>query len=259
MKLRLGQIKTVPVQGDVAANCRRLMGLLDELAPERPDVVITPECFLDGYVVLDPNITADGLRRYAVDPAASPEVLGVAAWAAAHQAWVVLGCSRAAPEGVYNSALLFNRAGQLAGVYDKVHCRGHDRKFVAGSRLPVFDSDFGLFGVMICADRRWPETVRALALQGARIIFNPTYGNYGEMNNCLMRTRSFENEVLIAFTHPLQSLITAPRGRIVEDHMSPNRNWAMTEVDLAEVDDKRASEKSFLATRRPNVYREYSL
>ena len=74
---------------------------------------------------------------------------------------------------------------------------------------------------MICADRRWPETVRALALQGARMIFNPTYGNYGEMNNCLMRTRSFENSVLIAFTHPSQSLITAPRGRIVEDHMSP--------------------------------------
>ena len=88
---------------------------------------------------------------------------------------------RAAPEGVYNSALLYNRAGEPAGIYNKVHCRGHDRKFVAGGDLPVFGSDFGLFGVVICADRRWPETVRALALRGARIIFNPTYGNYGEM------------------------------------------------------------------------------
>jgi beta-ureidopropionase len=234
------------------------MDILAELAPERPDVVITPECFVDGYVVTDERVTAGDLRQFALDPATAPEVQAVEAWAAAHRAWVVLGCARAAPEGVYNSALLFNRAGQLAGIYDKVHCRGHDRKFVAGSRLPVFDSDFGRFGVMICADRRWPETVRALALQGARIIFNPTYGNYGEMNNCLMRTRSFENEVIIAFTHPSQALITAPRGRIVEDHMSPNRRWAVTEVDLAEVDEKRASEKSFLATRRPEVYREYT-
>jgi N-carbamoylputrescine amidase len=107
---------------------------------------------------------------------------------------------------------------------------------------------------MICADRRWPETVRALALKGARVIFNPTYGNYGEMNNCMMRTRSFENEIIIAFTHPAQALITAPRGRVVEDHMSPHRTWAVTEIDLAEVDEKRASEKSFLATRRPDVY-----
>lgn len=254
MTLRLAQIMTIPVKGDLAANAARLMELLDQLAPQQPDVVITPECFLDGYAVTEAHVTAENLRGYAVEPAASPYTQAVAGWARAHNAWVVLGAARVAPEGVYNSALLFNRAGELAGVYDKLHCRGNDRKFVAGRRLPVFEADFGKFGVMICADRRWPETVRALALQGARIIFNPTYGNYGEMNNCLMRTRSFENEIFIAFTHPAQALITGPRGRVVEDQMSPNRAWAVTEVDLAEVDEKRASEKSFLATRRPDVY-----
>ena len=97
MKLRLGQVKTLPVKGDVAANGRRLMEILGELAPERPDVVITPECFLDGYMANNEKVSAEDLRRYAVDPAASPEVLGVAEWAAAHHTWVVLGCSRAAP------------------------------------------------------------------------------------------------------------------------------------------------------------------
>ena len=60
-----------------------------------------------------------------------------------HKAWVVLGAARSAPEGVCNSALLYNRAGQLAGVYDKVHCRGHDRKSSRAASLPVFDCDFG--------------------------------------------------------------------------------------------------------------------
>jgi predicted amidohydrolase len=254
VKLKIAQIKTFPVKGDIPANAQRLMQLLDELAPAQPDVVITPECFLDGYVTTEDYVTRENMRDYSVDPATSPHTQAVGAWARDHQAWVVLGAARAAPEGVYNSATLYNRAGEIAGFYNKVHCRGHDQKYVAGSALPVFDSDFGKFGVMICADRRWPETVRALALQGARVIFNPTYGNYGEMNNCLMRTRSFENEVFIAFTHPAQALITGPRGRIVEDHMSPNRTWAVTEIDLAEIDEKRASEKSFLATRRPDVY-----
>lgn len=255
MTLRIAQIKVYPVKCDLAANHARLMALLAGLAPERPDVVITPEGFLDGYVATEDSVTVANIGDYAVDPATSPYVRTVAEWAAAHQAWVVLGAARTVPGGVANSALILNRAGELAGVYDKVHCRGGDQKYVAGNCLPVFDSDFGTFGVMICADRRWPETVRTLALQGARVIFNPTYGNHSELNVQLMRTRSFENELFIAFTHPGQALITGPKGQIVADKTSPSKNFAVTAIDLAEVDRVRGSEKSFLRTRRPEAYR----
>ena len=64
----------------------------------------------------------------------------------------------------------------MVGSYDKTHCQNTDAKYLEGRSLPVFQSDFGTFGVMICADRRWPETVRTLAAKGARVIFNPTYG-----------------------------------------------------------------------------------
>ncbi|MBN1876360.1 MAG: hypothetical protein JXA33_19200 [Anaerolineae bacterium] len=63
-----------------------------------------------------------------------------------------------------------------------------------------------------CADRRWPETVHTLALQGARVIFNPIYGMHNDLNRCMLRTRAYESEVCIAFTHPGQALITGPRG-----------------------------------------------
>jgi predicted amidohydrolase len=252
--LRIAQIKLYPVKCDLAGNHARLMAVLAALAPQRPDVVVTPEGFLDGYIATADSVTPDNIRDYAVDPAESPYVRTVAEWAASHRAWVVLGAARLLPAGVANSALLLDRSGQLAGTYDKVHCRGHDLKYVAGNRLPVFDSDFGRFGVMICADRRWPETVRALALQGARVVFNPTYGNHSELNVQLMRTRAFENELFIAFTHPGQALITGPDGRIVADKTSPSREFAVTEIDLAEVDARRENEKSFLRTRRPDVY-----
>lgn len=254
MKLRIAQVKVYPVKCDLAANHARLMAILAALAPHRPDVVVTPEGFLDGYVAMVEDVTAENIRDYAVDPANSPYVRGAAEWAAANGAWVVLGAARAVPEGAANSALILDRGGQLAGIYDKVHCRGHDRKYVAGSRLPVFDSDFGPFGVMICADRRWPETARTLALRGARAVFNPTYGDHSELNVQLMRTRSYENEMFIAFTHPGQALVTGPDGRVVADRTSPAREFAVTEIDLAEVDARRAREKSFLRTRRPEVY-----
>jgi predicted amidohydrolase len=195
------------------------------------------------------------MPRYAVDPATSPYVSEVALWAAERCAWVILGCTRRAPDGLYNSALILNREGQLAGIYDKLHCRGADEKVCQGQHLPVFDGDFGPFGVMICADRRRPEVARSLALAGARIVFNPTYGACNELNAQVIRVRAFENELFIAQAHPNQALITGPDGDIVLDQTANSTPHGTAAVDLARVDQKRQSRKSLLKDRRPEMYR----
>jgi predicted amidohydrolase len=254
VSLRVAQIKIYPEKGNLNANHERLMAVLDQVRAHRPDVVITPECYLDGYVVTEEWVDTDSLRDYAVDPQASRYVAEIARWAAAHNAWFILGCTRQAPEGAYNTALVLDRAGQLAGMYDKVHCQTHDRKFCAGNRLPVFRSDFGAFGVMICADRRWPETVRSLALGGARVVFNPTYGMCDARNLCMMQTRSYESEVWIAFTHPGQALVTGPKGEVLTDERAPDVLFVVSELDLAEVDKVRTGPSAHLRDRRPDVY-----
>ena len=104
---------------------------------------------------------------------------------------------------------------------------------------------------MICADRRWPETVRSLTLQGARIIMNPTYGMHGELNLCMMRTRAYENGIYIAFTHPGQSLITGPGGNIVCNNENANQAFTVTEIDLS---DALIDKSGHLRDRRPDVY-----
>jgi len=255
MKIRIAQIKVYPEKGDLEANQQRLMAILQAIAKVKPDVVVTPECFLDGYVVAESYVTRDNLVEYAIDPLTSPYVRSVAAWAASRRTWVIYGCTRLADGGAYNTALVIDREGKLVGLYDKVHWQTHDQKFLPGQRLPVFDSDFGPFGVMICADRRWPETVRTLALGGARVIFNPTYGMYGDLNLAMMRTRAYESEVLIAFTHPGQALITGPGGRVLRDETAADVAFAVTEVDLADVDRARAGASAHLRDRRPDVYR----
>lgn len=252
--MRIAQVKVVPEKGNLAANFDRLMGVLGGIGPHRPDVVVTPECFLDGYVATEDHVTAESLAQYAIDPRVSDYANAAAAWAKDHGSWFVLGCSRLGDDGVYNSALVYDRRGGLVGIYDKLHCQTHDRKFVAGRSLPVFESDFGMFGIMICADRRWPETARSLALKGAGIIFNPTYGMHGERNLNMMRTRSYENEAFIAFTHPCQALVTGPTGEIVIDETCENEEFAVCEVNLADVDRIRRSADSHLKWRRPDVY-----
>jgi len=108
---------------------------------------------------------------------------------------------------------------------------------------------------MICADRRWPETVRTLALQGALIIFNPTYGQHDEKNLAVMRTRSFESETPIVFAHPGQSLFTNAGGDVLLNDTFAVPAFSVVEVNLTAVARLRADPESFLHSRRPRVYR----
>ena len=254
MILRIAQVRVYPAKGDLEANHRRLMEILQEIAPHKPDVVVTPECFLDGYVSTEEWVTRENIVDYAIEPKASPYTEQVSGWAAAARSWLVYGCTRKAPGGAYNSALVYDRAGCLVGAYDKTHCQTHDSKYLPGQELPVFDSDFGPFGVMICADRRWPETVRTLALKGARIIYNPTYGMHDARNLHMMQTRSYESEVFIIFTHPGQSLVTGPTGTVLRNEGPEDGTFSLTEVDLAQVDRVRSSNSAHLRDRRPDLY-----
>lgn len=255
MKLKIAQIKVYPHKGDLEKNHLLLMDVLQEIGKEKPDVVITPECFLDGYVNSESYSNRENMHQYAIDPDNSLYAKAAADWAAAHNAWFIYGCSRIAPEGVYNSALIFNRSGNRIGIYDKTQvARTPDAKHLAGKSLPVFDSDFGPFGVLICADRRWPETTRTLALKGARIIFNPTYGFNDSLNFCMMRTRAYESEIIIAFTHPGQALTTGPRRQIYVNDEEKTHRYAIAHVDLTHVDRARVGRKCHLLHRRTDIY-----
>ncbi len=253
MTITIAQVKVFPVEGELEVNHRLLQQVLAEIAPHRPDVVVTPEAFLDGYI--SRKAGEDRITEYAINPEQSPYASGASEWARANGCWFIFGCTRKVGDGCANTVLIYDRRGMLVGHYDKVHCQSHDKKYTPGRELPVFASDFGPFGVMICADRRWPETVRTMALKGARIIFNPTYGMNCDLNLCMMRTRSWESEVFIAFTHPRQALITAPDGQVIQNNENEEDRFVITAVDLSAVDTIRSgSLPGHLKDRRPEVY-----
>ena len=234
-KIRVAQIKVYPEKGNLKANHDKLMTVLEDIARSGDvDVVVTPEGFLDGYVSTEKSVTKDDMVNYAIDPRESEYAQAVSSWARKNKAWVVFGCARKAKDGVFNTALIYNRSGTLVGMYDKLHLQTHDHKYTPGKHLRVYESDFGPFGVMICADRRWPETSRTLTLKGARVIFNPTYGMHGDLNLCMMRTRSYENGIFIIFTHPGQALITDPKGQVICNNEDKSKTFAVTQIDLAQ-------------------------
>ena len=252
-KIRVAQIKIYPDKGRIEENHTKLMKILADIEKEHEvDVVVTPEGFLDGYVATEKSVTKDDMVKFAIEPLTSRYTRLVSDWAKRNKAWLVYGCARKAADGVFNTALIYNRGGSLVGMYDKLHLQKHDNKYIPGKSLNVYESDFGLLGVMICADRRWPETARTLTLQGARVIFNPTYGMHGDLNLCMMRTRSYENGIFIVFTHPGQSLITGPNGAVVCNNEDKSQTYTVTEIDLSKA---LADKSGHIVARRPDVYK----
>ncbi|MBL7187306.1 MAG: carbon-nitrogen hydrolase family protein [Phycisphaerae bacterium] len=252
-KIKVAQIRVYPEKGAIQTNHTKLVEILTDIEREEEvDVLITPEGFLDGYVVTEKSVTKEDLGGYAINPESSQYTHAISDWARRTKTWVIYGCARKATGGVYNTALIYNREGVLVGMYDKTHIQTHDHKYLPGRHLDVYDSDFGLFGVMICADRRWPETSRTLTLKGARVIFNPTYGMHGDLNLCMMRTRSYENGIFIVFTHPGQSLITGPNGAVVCNNRDETLKYTVTEIDLSKAP---ANTGGHIVDRRPDIYR----
>ena len=88
----------------------------------------------------------------------------------------------------YNTASVIDADGTYLGKYRKTHIphvKGFFEKFYfrpGNTGYPVFDTAVGRIGVYICYDRHFPEGWRALGLNGARIVFNPSATSRGPVD-----------------------------------------------------------------------------
>ena len=86
---------------------------------------------------------------------------------------------------LYNTAVVVDADGSICGTYRKnhiPHLKGFWEKFYfrpGNLGYPVFDTAVGKIGVYICYDRHFPEGWRALGLNGAQIVFNPSATSRG--------------------------------------------------------------------------------
>lgn len=95
---------------------------------------------------------------------------------------VPLDLAERGPEGTFysNAAVLFDRAGDVAGIYRKAHpvaVVGTDELeggITPGREFPVFDCDFGRLGIQICWDIQFDDGWDALARGGAEIVAWPS-------------------------------------------------------------------------------------
>jgi beta-ureidopropionase len=248
-RVRLGLFTAMPEKWELEHNWQTFERIFLTHAGENIDVVVTPECFLDGYVASAKDWTAEHFARIAQDTATSPYIARVKALAEKYKTSILFGFTEKSADKPFNCALLVDKKGKVAGHYHKTHLQDQDLRFAPGIDLPVFDTAWGKTGVLICADRRWPETARVLRLRGAKLTLIPSYGMWSEDNEWWMRTRSYENENFIAFVHPNTAFVTDPKGKVVAKLQSNVPGMLVCDIDLSNVTNTH-----HIRDRRPDLY-----
>lgn len=76
----------------------------------------------------------------------------------------------------YNTCIVVSNRGEFIGKYRKYHIPPIEAPYITPGDFdpPVFDTDYGKIGILICYERHFPLRWLLLASKGAEIIFNPS-------------------------------------------------------------------------------------
>lgn len=187
-----------------ADNVERFIEAVEKAVPGKVDLILLGE-----------GITVVGTgKKYSevAEPVPGPTTERLGEYARRRNAWLVAGIYEREAPAIYNTAVLLDRQGRLAGKYRKVYLPREEIEggLRPGDHYPVFQTDFGKIGIMICWDLQYADPARHLAVKGAELILLPIWGG----NEALPRARAIENQVFLAasgYNHP--TYILDPDGR----------------------------------------------
>ena len=221
--VKLATVHHRPVNSKSAAeNLAAFAALVDKAGAQGADIVCLPE----GATIVGTSLNyISGSEPL---PGPTTKYLGDAA--RRNNLYIVAGLLEKDGDVVYNTAVLVDRQGNLAGKYRKTSLPREeiDGGVTPGDSFPVFDTDFGRIGIMICWDVTFPEPARALAQQGAEVIFLPIWG--GDIT--LTRARAIENQVyVVSSTYDMISAVFGLEGEVITE-AKEGTSVAVAEVDL---------------------------
>lgn len=187
-------------------NLKKALKMMETAVSMEAEVICLPELFLGAATVERiPSSTVEVMRDFAEE----------------HGVYVISNLYLSEQSGEYSVSHFIGPYGNIIGVYRKTHLFPWEHKFTKlklGGDLPVFDTEYGKIGVLICQDAMVPEAPRVLALKGAEVIFVQSRmpGAFLVPWRDTMRIRAIENQVFIvsvggAGYNACGTLIVAPR------------------------------------------------
>jgi predicted amidohydrolase len=270
----------------------RMLALLDEARAKGADLVVYPELalttFFPRYYMQDQTEVDSWFEAQMPNEATQP------LFEAAAKANIALsiGYAELTPDGHhFNTQILTDRTGKIVGKYRKVHLPGHSefdperafqhlekRYFEPGDLgFPVFRALGGIFGMLVCNDRRWPEAYRVMGLQGVEMVVlgyntpsvnsqNPAEGPEQRLfhNRLSVQAGAYQNSTFVVAVakagdedgHPLigGSLIVNPDGEILVEAKTEGDELLVAACDLDDTQFGKRTIFDFARHRRVEHY-----
>lgn len=206
--------------------------------------------------------------------------------AAIHGIYVIVGCWEEFANTTFaNTALVFDRAGNIAGKYQKTHAAvdhyegtpawskppagkstewflKNDPEWIMkrGDDLPVFEFDFGKVGILTCYDGWFPEPFHVLSLKGAELVVWIN-GRGGSVEDFIMKTAMFQSHIAMVTVNQaygsgtmIGDLSEWPT-RILARCPDEKESYISATIDLKAVRKARETSRN-LQQRRPDLYGE---
>jgi predicted amidohydrolase len=272
---------------------KRMLALLDEAKAKGADLVVYPELalttFFPRYYMEDQAEVDRWFEAQMPNEATRP------LFEAAAKANIALSIGYAeltADRHHFNTQILTDRGGKIVGKYRKVHLPGHSefdpdrafqhlekRYFEPGDLgFPVFRALGGIFGMLVCNDRRWPEAYRVMGLQGVEMVVlgyntpsvnsqKPAEGPEQRLfhNRLSVQAGAYQNSTFVVAVakagdedgHPLigGSLIVNPDGEILVEAKTEGDELLVAACDLDDTQFGKRTIFDFARHRRIEHYR----
>ncbi|WP_345536305.1 N-carbamoyl-D-amino-acid hydrolase [Variovorax defluvii] len=269
----------------------RMIELMREAKGRGAEMVVYPELALTTFFPRYWMEEEEAQRRFFETTMPNPQVQSLFDEARKLGVGFYVGYAELTPEGIpYNTAIIVDKSGKIAGKYRKIHLPGHtdhktdapfqhlEKKFfnVGDLGFRVFDTMDVKFGMCLCNDRRWPETYRVMALQSAEVVVlgynTPSINIYWNEPVHLRTTthlvslqaNAYQNGIWVAAAakcgsedghHMIgSSAIVAPTGEIVARTVSEEDEVICVKADLSLGEHFREHVFNFAKHRRPEFY-----
>jgi predicted amidohydrolase len=175
-------------------------------------------------------------------------------------------------EKLYDASPVIDADGTILGISKMVHIPQQpyfyeqDYYTPSDSGFHVYNTAIGKIGVVICMDRRFPESFRTCVLQGAQIIIIPTANTKAEMLEVFeweIKIAAMQNIVFIAMCNRVgvedemqfagESIVVDPAGNVIRK-ADDSAQILYADIDFSSIEEVRKM-RPYWQMRRPEFYR----
>ncbi|MGA9772293.1 MAG: nitrilase-related carbon-nitrogen hydrolase [Blastocatellia bacterium] len=265
-----------PIEKIKQANIEKNLKYIEEAASQGVQIICMQEVFTTPYFCAEQNTHWYESVEAIPD---GPTVRLMQEVARKHSMVIIVPIYEEEITGVYyNTAAVIDADGRYLGKYRKNHiphtAPGFWEKFYfkpGNLGYPTFETAFARIGVYICYDRHFPEGARALGLNGAEIVFNPSATVAG-LSEYLWELEQPAHAVAngyfvgainrVGHEQPWdigefygKSYFCNPRGKIIAQASRDSDELVVADLNLDEIREVR-NVWQFFRDRRPETYDE---